>query len=254
MQLETVLYEVGDCIATISLNRPEVLNAQNRQLVSDFLTALKEAEVDADVKVVIVKGEGRAFCAGDDLNEEMEFSMEQGFNVIETMHDTTRAIMRMPKPVIAAVHGYALGAGCEWAMNCDIRIAAEGAKFGFPETSVGMAVTNAGTKLLPLLIGFSRAKELVFTGERIDASLACEWGLVNKVVPIAELETAAREMAVRIMQNSALAVALAKKSLNQGVVLGFEETMRQESHDIMLIMQTLEASLRAQKGLGKGDK
>jgi len=245
MQLETVLYDLKDGIAIIRLNRPDVLNAQNRQLVSDFLTALKEAEVDTQVKVVIIKGEGRAFCSGDDLNEEMNFTMDQGFNVVEIMHDTTRTIMRMPKPVIAAVHGYALGAGCEWAMNCDIRIAAEGAKFGFPETSVGMAVTNAGTKLLPLLIGLGRAKELVFTGQRIDADKALDWGLVNKVVPLEELENTAIEMAKKMMQNSSLSIALSKKSLNQGVVLGFEETMQQESQDIMLVMQTFEASMRA---------
>ena len=152
MQLETVLYSKKGSTAVISFNRPKVLNAQNRQLVDDFLAALKEAEADREIKVVIVKGEGRAFCSGDDLSEDHSMSsMEEGFQIIKTLQNTTRAIMGMPKPVIAAIHGYALGAGCEWAMNCDIRIAAEGTKFGFPETKVGAAVTNAGTKLLPPL-------------------------------------------------------------------------------------------------------
>jgi len=250
MKLETVLYDKKDNLAIISFNRPEKLNAQNSQLIRDFMSALKDAETDISIKVVIVKGEGRAFCAGDDLSEDRRMdSMEMGLNIIEEMQDVTRLIMRMPKPVIAAVHGYALGAGCEWAMNCDLRIAAEGTQFGFPETSVGATVTNAGTKFLPLLVGLPRAKELVFTTERIDASVAEQWGLVNRVVPLEDLEKATLELAGKITRNSTLAIALSKKALNQGIYLGFEDTLNQESRAIALVFQTLESAQRAQESL-----
>jgi len=255
MQLENILYYKKDGIAVISFNRPKVLNAQNRQLVSDFLAALKQAEADPEVRAVIVKGEGRAFCSGDDLSEEHQITtIEEGLMLIETLQDTTRTILKMKKPVIAAVHGYALGAGCEWCMNCDIRIAAKGTKFGFPETGVGMTVTNAGTKLLPILIGLGRAKEMVFTTEMIDAEQAEKWGLVNKVVPLEELDKTALDMADKIAQNSSFAVALSKKALNQGVYQGFEETLEQEAKDIALVIQTLEATERSRTALEKTKK
>jgi 2-(1,2-epoxy-1,2-dihydrophenyl)acetyl-CoA isomerase len=252
MELETVKYCVSEGIAEIRLNRPEVLNAQNRQMVTDLLRALRAAEADAKVKAILLMGEGRAFCAGEDLSEEHDLSsIERGLQVVEDLQDVTRILLRMPKPAIAAVHGYALGAGCEWAMNCDIRIAATGTLFGFPETAVGMAVTNAGTKLLPLLVGLGRAKELVFTGEKFDAQKAERWGLVNRVVPAEKLEQAARAMAGQILANSTLAVALAKKSMNLGVYQGFEEVLANEKADIALIIQTLEVSLRIQAALAK---
>jgi enoyl-CoA hydratase/carnithine racemase len=255
MKRETVDYEKKAEIAWIRLNRPDKLNAQNRRLVADFLDALQEAEADAGVRAVIVMGNGRAFCAGDDLSEEHDLSsIEQGLQLIETNQEVTRVILRMPKPVIAAVHGYALGAGCEWALNCDIRIAAEGTRFGFPETGVGLAVTNAGTKLFPLLVGLGRAKELIFTGEKFDAEQAAQWGMVNRIVPPENLEAEAEAMAKRILQNSTLAVALAKKSLNQGAYQGFEEVLANEKADIALLIQTLEAALRSQTVLAETKK
>jgi len=254
MQLETVIYEKKDEIAIIRLNRPKVLNAQNRQIVGDFLAALKEAQADAKVKAVIVKGEGRAFCSGDDLSEDKRATVEEGLAAIETMQDTTRTMLKMGKPVIAAVHGYALGAGCEWAMDCDIRIAAEGTKFGFPETNVGGTVTNAGTKLLPLLVGLGRAKELVFTNEMIDAKQAEQWGLVNKVVPLEELDKAAMDMAKKIAQNSTLAIYFSKRALNQGVYQDFEQTLELETRDAMVAFSTLEAAERAKAALERTKK
>ncbi len=255
MKLKTVIYKKKKDIAIISFNRPDKLNAQNRQLVCDFLVALKQAENDQSIKAVIVKGEGRAFCSGDDLSEDHKTDSIYGaFSVIEELQDTTRIIMRMPKPVIAAVHGYALGAGCEWAMNCDLRIAAEGTKFGFPEVRIGATVTNAGTKLLPLLIGLARAKELVFTTEMIDAAQAETWGLVNKVVPVKQVESEAMKLAKKITQHSTTAVALSKKSLNQGVYLGFEDVLNQETKDILMVLQGLESAERAKKALAATKK
>ena len=252
MQLETIIYEKRDEIAIISFNRPEVLNAENRQLTSDFLQGLKEAEGDSGVKAVIVRGEGRAFCSGHDLTEEViSGTIEEGLAAIGVLQDITRTILSMGKPVIAAIHGYALGVGCEWAMNCDIRIAAEGAKFGFPETSVGATVTNAGTKILPLLIGLGRAKEMVFKSEMIDSKQAEQWGLVNKVVPIEELDKSSMDMARKIIKNSALAIRLSKAALNQGIYQDFEQTLEQEARDAILIFSAPESIERTKAALKK---
>ncbi|MCJ7792342.1 MAG: enoyl-CoA hydratase/isomerase family protein [Dehalococcoidia bacterium] len=246
MKFATIIYDKRDEIAIISLNRPKVLNAQNTQLNRDFLEALKVSEKDDQIKVVILKGEGRAFCAGHDLSEETE---SVTMNDVETLQDITRTMVKMGKPIIAAVHGYALGAGCEWAMNCDIRIAAKGTKFGFPETGVGLTVTNAGTKLLPLLIGLGRAKEMVFTNELIDAEHAEQWGLVNKVVPHDELEKVAIDTAMKIVRNSSLAIWLSKTALNQGSYQDFEQTLELEARDVMIAATNAEATKRAKAAL-----
>ncbi|HIE17769.1 MAG TPA: enoyl-CoA hydratase/isomerase family protein [Dehalococcoidia bacterium] len=254
MQLQTVIYERKDEVAIIRFNRPKVLNAINRQLTADFLEALKVAQADSQVKVVIVKGEGRAFSSGEDLSESKIMPLEEGVHHIETLQDTARTMLKMGKPVIAAIHGYALGAGCEWAMDCDIRIAAEGTKFGFPETSIGATVANAGTKLLPLLIGLGRAKELIFTNRMIDAREAEQWGLVNKVVPLEELDKAAIEMAKKIAQNSTVAIYFSKRALNQGVCQDFEQTLELEARDTAVVFSTLEAAQRAKATLERTKK
>ncbi|MBM3154722.1 MAG: enoyl-CoA hydratase/isomerase family protein [Chloroflexi bacterium] len=255
MKLETVIYEKKEDVAIIRFNRPKVLNAVNRQLTADFLAALRAAEADPGVKVLIVKGEGRAFCSGDDLSEDKTTATpEEGLRAINTLQDTTRTMLRMGKPIIGAIHGYALGAGCEWAMDCDIRIAAEGTKFGFPETSVGATITNAGTKILPLLVGMGRAKELALTGDRIDARQAEQWGLVNKVVPLEELDFAAMEMAKKIAKNSVLATHLTKTALNQGVYQDYEQVLEHETRDVMIAIMTFEAAQRAKAVLEKTKK
>lgn len=235
-KMEFIIYKKTESIAVISFNRPEVLNAANSQLTREFLLALREAEADSEVKVVVLRGEGRAFCAGHDLKEDTAgATLEESMTLIEELQETTRVILRMGKPVIAAVHGYALGAGCEWTMNCDIRIAAEGAKFGFPETGIGTTVTNAGTKLLTLLVGLGRAKELVLTSRMIEAKEAKEWGLVNEVVPLNALEETAMDMARKIAKNPTMSTRLAKAALNQAVNESFEQTLDREARDAMLM-------------------
>ena len=234
--MEFIIYRKTESIAVISFNRPEVLNAANNQLTREFLLVLKEVETDSEVKVVVLKGEGRAFCAGHDLKEDTAgATLEESMTLIEELQETTRVILRMGKPVIAAVHGYALGAGCEWTMNCDIRIAAEGAKFGFPETGIGTTVTNAGTKLLTLLVGLGRAKELVLTSRMIEAKEAKEWGLVSEVVPLNALEETAMDMARKIAKNPTMSTRLAKAALNQAVNESYEQTLEREVKDAVLM-------------------
>jgi enoyl-CoA hydratase len=235
-KMEYVMYKKTESIAVISFNRPEVLNAANNQLTREFLEALKKAEADPDIKVVILRGEGRAFCSGHDLKENTAGeTLEQSLALIEELQETTRVILNMGKPVIAAVQGYALGAGCEWTMNCDIRIAAEGAKFGFPEAGIGTTVTNAGTKLLTLIVGLGRAKELVLTSRMVEAKEAKEWGLVNEVVPLHALEQTAMELARKIAKNPAMSTRLAKTALNQAVSESFEQTLEREARDAILM-------------------
>ena len=246
MPFETVIYEkVGD-VAIIKLNRPKSLNAINMQLTRDMHQALAEAALDTSVKGVIIKGEGRAFSAGDDLSENpMGIPTMDVLNYVEVLQDTTRLMLNMGKPVIAAVHGYALGAGCEWAMSADIRIAAEGTKFGFPETQVGAGITNCGTKLLPLLIGIGRAKWMAFTNEKIDAKTAEQWGLVNFVVPAGEQDAKAMEMIKKIIANSSLSIKLTKHQMNFGVYQDYEQQFEMEAHDVVLCISGMEASMRA---------
>jgi len=234
-RLETVIYDKRGAIVIISLNRPKVLNAQNKQLIGDFLQALKTAHADEEVKVVIIKGEGRAFCSGMDLEEAAKANLEEILKDMEAMQDTTRTILNMGKPVIAAVHGYAIGGGADWAMNSDVRIAAEGTKFGWPEMNVGGFFSNAESKILPLLVGLGRAKELVFTGGTIDAKQAEHWGLVNKVVPLEELDKVAMEMARNIANKPSLAISISKRAMNQGLYQDFEETLQREISDAVII-------------------
>ena len=252
MTFETVIYDKIDGIAVIKLNRPKVLNAINVQLTRDFHQALAEAALDTGVKGVIIKGEGRAFCAGDDLSESPQ-GMQVGdiLRYVEVLQDTTRIMLNMEKCIVAAVHGYALGAGCEWAMSADIRIAAEDTKFGFPETNVGAGITNCGTKLLPLLIGVGRAKWMAFTNERIDAKTAEQWGLVNRVVPFEDLDTAAMELAKKVAANSSLSIKLAKRQLNYGTYQDYEQQMEMEAHDVVLCITGIEAAMRAKAALDK---
>ena len=231
-----VIYRKVGSIAVITFNRPEVLNAANNQMTREFLLALRQAEADSEVRVVVLRGEGRAFCAGHDLKEDTTGeTLEQSVALIEELQETTRVMLRMGKPVIAAVQGYAVGAGCEWTMNCDIRIAAEGAKFGFPEASIGTTVTNAGTKLLTLLVGLGRAKELVLTSRMIEAREAKEWGLVNEVVPLHALEQTAMDLAGKIARNPVMSTRLAKAALNSAVNEDFEQTLEREARDAMLM-------------------
>lgn len=232
MEYETVLYKKQEGIIVISLNRPEKLNAINGQLSRDFLAALMEAEVDTEAKVVIIRGEGRAFCAGFDLSQSgsperqapLEYQRDTGQNI-------TRVMMRMPKIVIAAVHGYAVGAGLEWTMGADLRVVAEGTQFGATETNVGQTVTNAGTKLLTHYIGLAKAKELYFTNEFMDAEEAYRLGYVNKLVPPDKLESATMEMAKRIDQNSGLSLMLTKQAVNRALSMSIEETLQMETRD-----------------------
>ncbi len=234
MAEKTVLFTREENIGMITLNRPKRLNAITKELLSDFIEQLVKAKNDEEVVAVILTGRGKSFCAGEDLKET---AAGKNFDVwvkeTQGLQDIQRVIMDLGKPLIAAVNGYALGGGCEFAMSCDIRIASENASFGFPETGVGLTITTAGTKLLPQIVGLGKAKELVFTGEFIDAAEAYRIGLANKVVPVKDLMTEALAMARKIGKKSPLALQLSRTALDQGLHSSFEQILEMEAGHLL---------------------
>jgi enoyl-CoA hydratase len=234
MTNNTVLYEKKQKVAIITLNRPERLNAITRDLINGLIAQLKTARKDGDVFSVILTGAGRAFCAGEDLKETSAGkSFKDWVEETEGLQEVQRVVMDLGKPLIAAVRGYALGGGCEFAMSCDIRIAAEDAKFGFPETDVGLTITTAGTKLLTQIVGLGKAKELVFTGDYVDAREALRIGLANKVVAADDLLDGALAMAGKIGKKSSLALKLSRIAIDQGLHSSFEQTLELEAGHLL---------------------
>ena len=221
-------YELAESVAWIRLNRPERLNAVVPELTAALVAAFARAMQDG-ARVIVLAGRGRAFCSGHDLKEPLPPETVLATRLrVDQIQEVTRAIRRFPGPVIAAVHGYALGAGCEFALGCDLVVAAEDAQFGFPEVSVGLSVTGGISRLLPLLVGPVRAKELLLLGERFGAPRALELGLVNQVTPAGEHEKVAAEIAARLRDRPALALALAKQALDRGAESALEEAMAAE--------------------------
>ena len=182
----TVLTEdAGDGVRVITLNRPHRLNAIVAELLEDLIAALVAADRDPAVGAIVLTGAGRAFCSGDDLKEfgSPGDDAVATRDYIERIQDVTRAMVLGDTPVIGAIHGWAVGGGLEWVINCDFAIAAEGTRFFFPEIALGVFVTGGVTELLPRIVGLQRARELIMLGQRFDAAQALDWGLVWKVVP-----------------------------------------------------------------------
>ena len=245
-----VLYERNQNIAIITLNRPRRLNAINEALLDHLLRRLDEAREDEATVAVILTGAGRAFCAGEDLKETAAGkSAEQWARETDGLQEVQRRIMRLGKPLIAAVRGYAVGGGCEFAMSCDIRIAAEDVVFGFPETELGMTVTTAGTKLLAQLVGLGKAKELVFTGEFIGADEALRIGLVNRVVSGEALMNETLSMAEKIARRSPLALRLSRTAIEEGLHSSFEQTLHMEAEHLRTCVEETEYRGRVDRRL-----
>src|SRR5579885_402265 len=204
---ETLQYATAGRIATITVNRPDKLNALNDRVISELGQAIDAARGDASVGGVILTGAGRAFVAGADISELEKHSAISAKELARRGQDVFRRFETSPKPTIAAVNGFALGGGCELAMSCHIRLASDAAKFGQPEVKLGLVPGYGGTQRLARLIGKGRALQLLMTGEMIDAQEAYRIGLANRVVPGAELLDAATKMLETILANSPLAVA-----------------------------------------------
>ncbi|WP_405747143.1 enoyl-CoA hydratase-related protein [Streptomyces sp. NBC_01525] len=224
-----VAYTVLDHgIARIRLSRPHRLNAVTERLVDDLLAALHRA-ADDDVRAVVLCGAGRAFCSGHDLKAEPAPADAAGTRArLDRIQDVTRIIRNAPFPVVAAVHGYALGAGCEFALSCDLVVAAEGTRFGFPEVGVGLSVTGGVSRLLTTTVGAIKAKELVLLGEHFDAREARRLGLVTRVSAPGRHETVATELASALAERPPFALALAKKLIDEGLDGTVEQALARE--------------------------
>jgi len=233
-KFETIIYEVEDGVATITLNRPEVLNAFNPQMNQDLKEALRMSKEDENVRAVIITGAGRGFCSGADVKSFAEGVALEAFQKMvenEELMDQLISpydLIRVEKPIIAAVNGVAVGFGMNLCINCDIIIASEKASFGEFFVKMGILPDMNGCFILPRILGIHKAKELIFTGERIDAKEAERIGLVNKVVPHDQLMPTVRELARKLAEKPPLAIGMAKRLIHEGYGKLFDEMLKQE--------------------------
>ncbi len=222
MDFENIIYKKADGIAQIIVNRPEKRNALNRATRLEMASALEDTKKDAAVKVLILSGAGeKAFVSGSDLNELSRLNALEMEAFCSTLGQRfyTR-FEELHKPVIAMIHGLCLGGGLELAMACDIRVASHSSRFGQPEMLIGIMPGSGGTQRLARLVGIGKAKELIYTGEMIDAEEAHRIGLVNKICPKEKLQEVVMDLAGRIAKQSPLALKWAKKSINMGQEAG----------------------------------
>ena len=220
MAYETIIVDIEDHVCTIKLNRPDALNALNSQLLGELSTALREADGNEKVRVIILTGSQKAFAAGADIKEMSEKTFVEVFlaDFFGPEHD---AVTKVRKPVIAAVAGYALGGGCELAMMCDFIIAADNAKFGQPEINLGVIAGIGGTQRLTRFVGKSKSMDMHLTGRFMDAAEAERSGLVSRVVPAKSLMEEAQSAAEKIAEKSILSTMAAKEAVNRA----YETTM-----------------------------
>ena len=228
--LENVLYEKKGAVAYVTLNRPKVLNALNGRTWQDLRAAFEEARDDAGVRGVILTGSGdKAFIAGADISELAHLSAVEGEESSSNGQAVLNLVENLGKPVIAAINGFALGGGCETAMACTIRIASETAKFGQPEVKLGVLPGAGGTQRLPRLVGKGRALQLILTGEIISAQEAWRIGLVNEVVPAANLIGRAEAILKQIFSNAPVAIRYSIEAVTKGLETSLDEGLALEA-------------------------
>lgn len=234
-----ILYEKKERTAVLTFNRPAALNALNTEVNLTLIDLLDRAEADPDIRVVVLTGSGdKAFVAGADIIEMMNMgAMQARLHAIRAKRVTDK-IWKLSKPVIAAINGFCLGGGLEYALACDLRVASEKAKFGLPEINLGILPGGGGTQRLPRLIGLTKAKELCLTGDIINAAQALELGLVNSVVPPESLMEKALELAAKIAGKSPTSANLIKTAMNKGVETDLETALMYEIDSFGLCFTT----------------
>ncbi|MBF0268691.1 MAG: enoyl-CoA hydratase/isomerase family protein [Alphaproteobacteria bacterium] len=221
---ETLICEARDEIGEIRLNRPHCLNALSLKCYAELELALDAAVADKGVRAIMITGAGRSFCAGADLND-IAGHAGAGADLIQAEQDLARKLAASPKPLVAAVHGYALGAGAELALGCDFILMSETARFGLPEVGLGNFLGGGATQILPRLVGLAKARELVFLGEMIDGGEALRIGLANRCFPEDGFEAGVLEFARHLAGQSPLSMRLARTQLNNAEILGFEDVL-----------------------------
>jgi enoyl-CoA hydratase len=239
MAFDTLLLERDGAVAILTINRPQVLNALNSQTLDELRRAILDLKQDDSVRVVILTGAGeKAFVAGADINELAVQTPTSGREHALAGQHVFDLVENMGKPVIAAINGYALGGGCELAMACTLRVAADTAKVGQPEISLGLIPGYAGTQRLPRLVGKGRAMELILTGTPIGADDALRIGLVNRVVPAAELMASARALAQQLARSAPIAMRYIINAVNKGAEMPFAEASQYEATLFGLVAST----------------
>jgi len=239
MDFKNILIERKDELEVITINRPNVLNALNDETISELHRGLREIFKDEQVRVVILTGAGeKAFVAGADIGELKVCNALSGHRKSINGQRLLYHIENMEQVAIAAINGFALGGGCELALACDIRIASENAKLGQPEVNLGLIPGYGGTQRLARLVGKGKAKELIFTGDMVDASEALRIGLVEKVVPQAELLKTAKEMAHKIISKGPLAIKAAKRAINLGLDVDLKSGLEYEAMEFANVCAT----------------
>lgn len=233
-QLQTVGVSVADGVGAIELNRPETMNAWNRQLGEDLLAALRHTRRDESVRAVLISGAGRGFSSGADLKDfDAETTPDGRPDVYKTLthryHPIIVAIREMPKPVLAAVHGPAVGIGCSLALCCDLIVAAQSAYFLLAFVNIGLVPDGGSSLFVPTRVGMARASEMAMLGQRVPASQALEWGLINRVAPDERLTQEARELALRLAAGPTRSYAGTKRQLNNWLYARMEEQLELEA-------------------------
>jgi enoyl-CoA hydratase len=239
MSFDHLLIERDEATAIVTINRPKVLNALNSQTLDELRRAILELKQDAGVRVVILTGAGeKAFVAGADINELAVQTPTGGREHALAGQHVLDLIENMGKPVIAAINGFALGGGCELAMACTLRLAADTAKLGQPEIGLGLIPGYAGTQRLPRLVGRGKAMEMILSGRPIGAEEAQRIGLVNRVVPAADLMTEARKLAAQLAANAPIAMRYIINAVNKGAEMPFAEACQYEATLFGLVAST----------------
>ena len=238
MSYQHLTVSVQDRIATLTVNRPDKLNALNAIVIGELGRAIDELVASEDVGAVILTGAGRAFVAGADIAELSAVSALEGRRLARRGQEIFRRFETSPKPTVAAVNGFALGGGCELAMACHVRVAAEGAKFGQPEVKLGLIPGYGGTQRLPRLVGRGRALQLLLTGEMIDAHEALRIGLVNRVVPGDQLLSAATSMIQQMLMNAPLALGACIDAVDRGLEMGLDDALMLEATQFGVLITT----------------
>jgi enoyl-CoA hydratase/carnithine racemase len=239
MDQQLILEDRQDQVVVLTLNRPEVMNSFNFGMLRALKERVEAIQFDPEVRVVIITGSGsKAFCAGADLKERATYSEQQVREFIFTIRNLFTFIEFMNKPVIGAINGIALGGGTELALACDLRIASTGASMGLTETRLAIIPGAGGTQRLPRLVGRGKAKELIFTGRKIDAQEALEIGLINKICPPDSLLEECRKMAAMICETGPIAIQQAKYAINYGLETDLHSGLAIESNAYWITIPT----------------
>lgn len=239
MNFKLIVYEKSDGVATITLNRPEALNAFSKEVVEEVLQALEDVKSDENIRVVVLTGAGeKAFSAGADIKAMIGMNALKARELSLMGERLCLALENLEKPVIAAINGFALGGGLEVAMSCDLRIASETARMGQTEINIGLIPGWGGTQRLTRLVGVGKAKELVFTGRMIDAKTAEQLGIVNMVVPADKFRETVRQFAVDLAQKAPVALKVAKALISKGADIGLESALALEREGFGVVAST----------------